>query len=592
MFKKPNINESKKKIIVYIALIAVTLIVYGQVIQYDFVNLDDNFYVTQNTNIQSGLKLENVRWAFTTRYFGLWNPLVWISFMFDYQLYGLNASGYHVTNLILHILSTLLLFWLFNRMTNQIWPSAFVAALFALHPLHVESVAWISERKDVLSAFFWMLTLCFYVYYTEKPMIKRYLLVFFSFILALMSKPMVITLPVVMILLDYWPLRRFQSQKANWVWWQVREKLLFAVLSLSLVIVNLYPSNAPFAGKHFSLGDRLANIPVSFITYLEKTFWPHDMAVFYPLTNHIPLWQVWGASMLIIMISIAVIAMAKRLPYLFVGWLWFAITLIPVIKLVQVGNDAMADRYHYLPSIGLAIMLAWGIPYLIKNKKILFTASIAAIILLTVIARQQCGYWKDSLHLFIHTLQVTTENYVAHANLATALAEKGNFNKAIYHYNKAIRMDPSAPINYGHRGKAFAELDKHDLAIADFNKAIALAPYYVDAYYNRGTSYAKTGQYRLAIDDFNKAIYMQPDYANVYNNRGIALDKLGLYQQAINDFNVVIHLKPNHVHAWNNRALSYLNLGNTVSGCADAKKACELGQCKALNSAKSRKLCN
>ncbi len=592
MFNKLNINESKKKIIVYIALIAVTMIVYGQVIQYDFVNLDDYAYILENKYVQSGATPDGFRWALTTKYFGLWNPLVWLSLMFDYQIYGLNPTGYHVTNLLLHILSTLLLFWFVNRMTKETWKSAFVSAVFALHPLHVESVAWISERKDVLSAFFWMLTLCFYVYYTEKPVIKRYLLVLFSFILALMSKPMVITLPVMMILLDYWPLSRFPSQKSNLFLWQLKEKLPFFVLSVVTALINLYPSDSPFVGKNIPLSIRLANAPVSIMTYLEKTFWPHDMAVFYPFPNHIPLWQVLGATMLIIMISIAVISIAKRLPYLFVGWFWYIITLIPVIKLVPVGNDAMADRYHYLPSIGLAVMLAWGIPYLIKNKKFLFTASIAAIILLTVIARQQCGYWKDSLHLFIHALQVTEENYVAHANLATALAEKGNFNKAIYHYNKAIRMDPSAPINYGHRGKAFAELDKHDLAIADFNKAIALAPYYVDAYYNRGTSYAKTGQYRLAIDDFNKAIYMKPDYANVYNNRGIALDKLGLYQQAINDFNAVIHLKPNHVHAWNNRALSYLNQGNTVSGCADAKKACELGQCKALNSVKSRKLCN
>ena len=216
--------------------------------------------------------------------------------MFDYQLHGLNAGGYHLTNLILHILNALLLFWLFNRMTGALWKSAFVAAFFALHPLHVESVAWIAERKDVLSAFFWMLTLCFYVYYTEKPAVKRYVLVLFCFICALMSKPMVVTLPVIMILLDYWPLGRFESKKENWVLWQLKEKIPFFVLSAAMVVITLYmPDNADASAKCLPLSSRLANAPVSFMSYLAKTFWPHDMAIFYPFPNQIPLGQVSGA---------------------------------------------------------------------------------------------------------------------------------------------------------------------------------------------------------------------------------------------------------------------------------------------------------
>ena len=240
MLKKININSKEQILIIYVVLAMVTLAVFWQVNQFDFVNLMIHVYVTENSHIQSGITLDGFRWAFSTRYANLWNPLVWLSFMFDYQLYGLNAGGYHVTNLILHILSTLLLFWLFNRMTEAVWKSAFVAAVFALHPLHVESVAWISERKDVLSAFFWMLTLCLYVYYTEKPAVKRYLLVLFSFVLALMSKPMVVTLPVVMILLDYWPLRRFESEKDNLILWQLKEKTPFFILSAALVILTFY----------------------------------------------------------------------------------------------------------------------------------------------------------------------------------------------------------------------------------------------------------------------------------------------------------------------------------------------------------------
>jgi len=299
-----------------------------------------------------------------------------------------------------------------------------------------------------------------------------------------------------------------------------------------------------------------------------------------------------GTSLLILVISIVALATTKRMPYLFVGWFWYTITLLPVIKLIRVGNDFMADRYHYLPSIGLAVVLAWAIPPLIKNKKFLFTTSTMFLIVLAVITVQQCGYWKNSIILFSHAIDVTGNNYLAHINLANALTEKGNFNKAIYYYNKAIHIDPHTPIHYENRGQAFAELGKHELAIADFNKAISLSPYYADAYYNRGTSFAKTGQYQSAINDFNKAIYLKPDSINVYNNRGIVLNKLGLYQQAINNFNAAIRLQPNHVQAWNNRASSYLNFGNTASGCSDAKKACELGICSSLIQAKKKNLCH
>ena len=470
MLNKINISPEKQKLIVYIALTLVTLAVFWQVNRYDFINFDDNIYVTENSYIQSGITLGGFRWAFSTRYADLWNPLTWLSLMFDYQLHGLNAGGYHLTNLILHILSTLLLFWLFNRMTGAIWRSAFVAAFFALHPLHVESVAWIAERKDVLSAFFWMLTLCLYVYYTEKPVIKRYLPVVFSFVLALMSKPMVVTLPVIMILLDYWPLGRFQSRETATnltkvmpvstnqsiqeikseegalnenifaphkpklsetkiagiiPLWQLWEKIPFFALSAVFSIITLYnPNQSDTSLKVFSLGSRLANAPVSFMTYLEKTFVPNDMAAFYPFSDQLPAWQVFGTTFLIIVISAAFIVMAKRLPYLFVGWLWYVITLLPVTGIIQISSAApysMADRYHYLPSIGIAVMLAWGIPFLIKHedtrKKILFPAAIACFAILAVLTWQQCGYWKNSTELFNHALQVTKDNALAHNNL-------------------------------------------------------------------------------------------------------------------------------------------------------------------------------
>jgi protein O-mannosyl-transferase len=560
MLDKTNISKKKQSLIIYILLILATLAVFWQLNQYGFINFDDNVYVTENFHIQSGITPDGFRWAFSTIHAEFWHPLTWLSLMFDYQLHGLNAGGYHITNLIFHILSALLLFWLFNRMTGAVWKSAFVAAFFALHPLHVESVAWISERKDVLSAFFWMLTLCLYVYYTEKPVIRRYLLVLFAFLCALMSKPMVVTLPVIMILLDYWPLKRFESQKGNWVLWQLKEKIHFFILSAVFSIITLFAQHNPSANG-FSLISRLANAPVSFVTYLEKTFLPHDLAVFYPFNAQIPIWQVLGTSLLIIIISMIVIVMIKRLPYLFAGWLWYAITLAPVIGIIQVGDFAMADRYTYIPSIGIAVMLAWGIPSLIKSedmrKMILLPVGIAMIAVLAVLTWQQCGYWENSIKLFNHALNLTRDNYLAHNNIATSLAKEGKIKEAFYHYNEAIRIKP----------------------------------HYPDAYNNRGIVYGGLGQYQRALEDFNEAIRIKSNYAEAYNNRGFTYYNIGQYQRAGEDYNKAIMLKPDYTNAYINRVMLYINHGNKELGCYDAQKACDLGNCKTLAAAKARGYC-
>jgi tetratricopeptide (TPR) repeat protein len=569
--------------------------------------------------------------------------------MFDYQLHGLNAGGYHLTNLILHVMSALLLFWLFNRMTGAIWKSAFVAALFALHPLHVESVAWIAERKDVLSAFFWMLTLCLYVYYTEKPVIRRYLPVLFCFVLALMSKSMVVTLPVVMLLLDYWPLDRLlsrkivtnmpevmsvptnQGKKKNKLkqealkkkispprvqklsepriagiipLWQLREKIPFFILSIVLVIITLYTpdtydlSNTPDL-KQFPFISRLANAPVAFVTYLEKTFWPHNMAVFYPFPDQIPLWQVLGASLLILIITTAVIVMMKRLPYLFAGWMWFGITIAPVIGIIQISISApyaMADRYHYLPSIGLAVMMAWGIPALIKSeeirKKILFPTGIAFLIIMSVLTWQQCGYWKNSIILFNQTLQVTKNNYLAHNNFGLALFEEGKIEEAIDHYNEAIRILPDYIYAFFNRGNAYGDLGQYQRAIDDFNEAVRLKPDYALFYNNRGTIYDDLGQHQRAIEDYNDAIRLKQDYTDAYFNRGIIYGRdLGQYQRAIEDFNEAIRLKPDYAGGYSNRGIAYFMQGSSKPGCFDAQKACELGVCNTLEWAKGKGYC-
>src|SRR5664280_2842256 len=645
MLNKINISPDRQKLIVYLVLTVVTLAVFWQVNQYDFINFDDSAYITQNTHIQSGITPDGFFWAFSTRYFDLWNPLLWLSFMFDYQLHGLNAGGYHVTNLILHILSTLLLFWLFNRMTGAIWKSAFVAALFALHPLHVESVAWIAERKDVLSAFFWMLTLCLYVYYTEKPVIRRYLPVLLCFACALMSKPMVITLPIVMILLDYWPLDRLHSRKivtnmpdvipvstnkgkkknklekealkknisppdnqklsetkiAGIIpLWQLLEKIPFFILSAVLVIITLYNPNTPDMMnspdlKWFPFISRLANAPVAFVTYLEKTFWPHDMAIFYPFPSQIPAWQVIGAFLLILVISAAVIVMIKRLPYLFTGWMWFGITIAPVIGIIQVSISApyaMADRYHYLPSIGLAVMMAWGVPDLLKKwnyrKEILLASSALSILCLSIIAWTQVGYWQNSITLFDHTLKVTDNNWLAYNNRGFAYNILGNYRQTIEDCDRAIEIKPDYAEAYYNRGVAYNGLGNYRQAIEDFSRAIEIKPDFADYYNNRGAAYVGLGNYKQAIDDYGRAIETKLGYAEAYYNRGAAYNGLGNYRQAIEDFSRAIEIKPGYTNAYNNRALVYLKQGDNISGCRDAQKACELGNCKLLEAAKGR----
>ena len=560
MFNKLNIHESKKKLIVYIVLVLITLTVYWQVNQFDFINFDDNIYVTENSHIQSGLTLQGFLWAFGSKYFGLWNPLVWISFMLNHQIYGMNAGGYHVTNLILHIMSTLLLFWLFNRMTGAIWKSAFVAALFALHPLHVESVAWIAERKDALSAFFWILTLCMYVRYTENQTLRKYLLVLFCFVLALLSKPMVITLPLIMILLDYWPLNRFESHKGNLLLWQLKEKMPFFILSAVLVIIILYTPDKN-NDANLSFISRLTNAPVAFITYLGKTFWPGNLTIFYPFPAYIPAWQVVGASLLIIFISSAAILLTKHMPCLFTGWLWYVITIAPVIGIVQIGYFAVADRYHYLPSIGIGVLLAWGTPLLFKNEsmrnKVLFPAAIAFLTILMFLSWKQCAYWKNNTLLWNHALKVTNDNYMAHNNLAIDLLEKGEIQKALYHYNKAISIN---------------------------NFALA--------YYNTGLIYYRLGQYQQAITNFHQAIHVKHDYAAAYYNLGVVYHFLGQPHLAIKNYDETIRIMPEYANAYNNRAYIYLTMGNKISGCSNALKACKLGNCKTLIWANSNRLCN
>ena len=474
MDKSPHIKSS---ILVCLVLVVATGLAYWQVLHHDFVNFDDHYYVTENDRVQAGLTPEGFIWAFTTTDASNWHPLTWLSHMLDCELYGLNPGGHHLTNLLFHLASTLLLFIVFTRMTAALWRSALVAILFALHPLHVESVAWVAERKDVLSTLFWILTMWAYLHYVRHGGFKRYLLVLVAFTLGLMAKPMLVTLPFVLLLLDYWPLGRYQfgqsgaashtAMSASIVPRRSRSGALALVLektpllalaAISSVVTYLVQQSGQAMQymETLPLTVRIANALVSYVAYIGKTIWPANLAVFYPHPGYtLPMWQAAGAGLLLVFISIVTIRSMSRYPYLAVGWLWYLGTLVPVIGLVQVGEQAMADRYTYVPLIGLFIIAAWGLWDLEKKwhrQKIVF--ALILLLPLTVCTWRQLHYWRDSISLWEHALAVTKKNALAHNNLGGAFEEEGNAEKAIANFYEALRHDPEYLIARNNLGLA------------------------------------------------------------------------------------------------------------------------------------------
>jgi len=594
--------SKKYKYFIVIFLIVSSFIAYGRILGNGFVCFDDIEYITSNDYIKSGINPESIKWAFSAVVCSNWHPLTLLSHTLDWSLFGANTSGHHFINLLLHIGTVLFLFSFLNRMTKNLWSSAFVAALFALHPLRVESVAWAAERKDVLSMFFGLASIYAYALYAESSKPSKYFLCLILFALSLMAKPMLVTLPFVLLLLDYWPLSRWQKvstpvnvpvsvvkktgkkknkqRKAN----SIKEKnISMPLTNRSPIIRSLLWEKAPFifltivssivtiraqnksgsviSMEHISFLERIANAIISYVSYLGKTFWPVDLAVFYPYGHSFPFWEVLVSCFILLGITIVVIYAFKKLPFLFMGWFWYFGTLIPVIGLVQVGEQAMADRYTYLPSIGIAIGLAWGIPLLFPRedmrKKILFPAGIAVLIILAVLTWQQCGYWKNSIELFNHALQVTKNNNYAHESIGSVLLDEGKNEAAIEHYNEALRIKSDNAYIHFNRGLAFFRLGQPQRAIEDYNEAILLKPDFTDAYNNRGNSYAKLGQYQNAIEDYNKAVYLNHNYADAYESR----------------------------------AVIYLNRQDYQLGCPDAQKACELGMCRILEMAKGKGDC-
>jgi len=476
-----------------LALFAVTLAIYLPAGDHTFFLLDGNDHVTDNPYVANGLTGTGILWAFTSVAAFNWHPVTWLSHMAIAQFFGMDPRAHHLANVVIHATASATLFLLLLRMTGARWQSFFVAALFALHPLHVESVAWVAERKDVLSALFWFLTLLFYSeYVTKKLQPNMYALSLLFFVLGLMSKSMVVTLPLILLLMDFWPLGRHGDEKQepglrgflSMATPLVREKIPFFACSLVTGVIAIYAQQRGGATKSLEAVPfllRLENAVVSYASYIMKTLWPRDMGVFYPMPASFPLWQVIGSLMALVLISLAAFRAGRRHPFLTVGWLWFLITLVPVIGLMQVGSQSMADRYTYLPSIGLFIMAAWGIPVLTKSLPlrdgILTTLAAAVIIASAALSSQQLGYWRDSISIFRHTLQVTTDNYLVNDFIGVTLAKNGDLDGAIREFRVALRINPNDTNVRRNLGFTLAEKGYLDAAIQEYQTALRINPH-------------------------------------------------------------------------------------------------------------------
>jgi len=544
-------------------LVAATLAVYWQVHRYDFVELDDTLYLTENRHVQAGFTTEGIIWSFTNTEAGQWIPLVWISYMAGCQVYGISPGWHHITNVCLHLVNILFLFILFKRLTGCFWHSAFVAALFALHPLHVESVAWITERKDVLSTFFFLLTIWIYARYVEHPRTIIYLATLLVFTLGLMSKPMLVTTPFLLLLLDFWPLQRFNAgpcvsqhgpKERPRLFYLILEKIPFLEISAIAGTVTLITAHKA-GGVDFFTG-RVANALVSYVAYIAKLIWPAKLAVFYPHPGIVPGWKAAGALVLLAAITLIVIRNIQQRPYLIVGWFWYLGTLVPVIGLVQAGTQGMADRFVYVPLIGLYICIAWGFPELFGRRayKKTWLAVLATVLfaILMAVTWKQVGYWQNSVTLFEHALEVTSRNWLLHNNLGIALEKQKRTDQAIAHYLAAVRIKPDYAQAHFNLGHVLEKRGRTDQAINHYLEALRIKQDYPDAYFNLGNTLARQGFTDEAIGYYLKALRIKPDFSSAHNNMGIALIKKGDIKRAMAHFREALRINPDNVSAKNN----------------------------------------
>lgn len=556
-----------------LALVLLNLLVFAQVHDYPFINFDDAQYVAENSAVLSGLTAESIGWAFSSTHAGNWHPLTWISHMIDVELFGVDAGKHHLASLLIHTLSTWLLFVVFARMTAAVWPSAFVAALFAVHPTHVESVVWIAERKDVLSGFFWILAMSAYARYAAAPSAGRYSAVVAAFIAGLLSKPMVVTLPFALLLLDVWPLRRARSTG-----WRrlILEKVPLVVLSVAASVETFIVQREAGAVRALDVlpfERRLAAATVGYGEYLLKTICPVDLAVLYPHPSAIAT-SLWAAAavLLVVMTTVAAWTWRSR-PYLLVGWLWFVGTLVPVIGLVQVGSQRIADRYLYLPSIGLFVIATWGLLDLAKrlrlSRRALGAATLAIVAMMSAVAHRQVRHWESSVTLWEHTLRVTENNSRAHAHLGHALTAEARHEEAIAQFQRALALRPDYPEALNYLGAALARRGEPEAAVPMFRRAVELSPALPHARTNLATALAQSGRIGEAIVEYREVVRLTPDDLQARINLGRALMSIGHEDEgadhllhasmallnagrvngALEQLEVVLRVNPNHPKA-------------------------------------------
>jgi protein O-mannosyl-transferase len=583
-------------------LVVATLAVFGRAGTNGFVNYDDGPYVTQNRYVQNGLTLDGIRWALTTTQSGNWHPLTWLTLQLDSTFYGsVRAAGYHLTNVLLHAANSGLLFLVLARMTQARWRSALVAALFAFHPLHVESVAWVSERKDVLSTLFWMLTLFAYVRYTEQPLPARYLMVALFLTLGLAAKPMLVTLPFVLLLLDYWPLSRGRVCALSLppLWGRVggqlplastphpdpppqegREKngqsrtlfrsprtwprLLFekipffaiAVVFSGIAIFAQHKEGALRTVEEVPFRIRLENAPVAYVRYIGMTLWPEQLAVFYPLpTRDFPIWQWTGSLLLLIAVSLLAFRHALRWPWLIVGWLWYLGTLVPVIGIVQVGRQALADRYSYVPSIGLFLIAVWGVAELFCRlgwlRRLLWAGAGMAVASCMAVTWLQIGHWHDSITLWKRAIDCADSD-LAHSQLGQALVEKGERDLARQQFLFALERNPDNAQAHYNLGRLLADEGKLDEAIARYTQALRIDPAYAKANGSLGVALAQQGDVDRAIGYFILALRSDPESLEAHYNLGLAFGQKGNRIDAIQEFYEALRIDPTYTPARQN----------------------------------------
>ncbi len=579
-----------------LALAGLAITAYWPVHENEFINnYDDNPYITENTHVLHGLNWKDIKWAFTTSYTALPHPLTWLSHQLDCSLYGTWAPGHHYTGLAIHIVNSLLLFLLIWRMTRRFWPSAILAAVFAVHPLHVESVAWAAERKDVLSGLFFLLTLHAYLRYAGKPKVSLYLAVFALFVLGLLCKPMLVTLPFVLLLLDYWPLGRLRFSKKSFGR-LIAEKipLIFVALTWGIITFAIQ-KQAGVVVAETQLGpvSRIANAAISYVFYLWKTIWPTDLAVFYPYPSSLPWISFVFSTLLLIAISVFCVAKRKNSPYLIFGWLWYLGTLIPVIGLIQSGGQAHADRYTYLPQIGFCLAVIWQINDLSERwphrRYLVGTAAAVALLFLAGRTWTQCAIWHNSESLWSHALAVTTDNATAHNHLADAFIRRGRLDEAVSQAELAIKISgarsPDNLYGYSNLGIALSRQGKTKEAIKYFEKVEKDGPNRPALHYNMAGALSDNGQWDEAISELQKELVIQPEFAEAHNNLGIALSKKGHLDEAIAQFQKALQLNPNAPKVNYNLADIFLQKGEMDAAIRHLKRELQIqpNQPDALN---------